>query len=138
METYSCPGTRGIRIRAAASLYPMNRDVYDMATRQGCAGGRGAPLFDEAPDALVKPPHNGLRDELPVDVALEKTGLHGDCGVQRSPGRLLAVVVSTAEFGFPASGWRGGRMRRRIMLRQFPLGQVGMDRVYVRMPGTTR
>jgi len=50
------------------------------------------------------------------------SAITGDCG----------GVVSTAEFGFPASGWRGTDATANYAA---PIrGQVGMDRVYVRMP----
>ena len=76
------PGYAGYPNTAAASLFPMNADVYDMAHAQGALVGAVHP-FDEVPDPFAKPAQQ-ITDELPVDVALGKTGLHGDRGIQRS------------------------------------------------------
>src|SRR4029077_17735311 len=64
------PGYAGYPNTAAASLYPMNADVYDMAHAQGALVGAVHP-FDEVPDPFANPPQR-ITDELPVDVALAK------------------------------------------------------------------
>ena len=64
------PGYAGYTNTAAASLYPMNADVYDMAHEQGALVGAVHP-FDEVPDPYAKPAEQ-ITDELPVDVALGK------------------------------------------------------------------
>src|SRR5258708_3180130 len=48
------PGYAGYPNTAAASLYPMNVDVYDMAHARGAHVGTVHP-FDEAPGPFVKP-----------------------------------------------------------------------------------
>ncbi len=64
------PGYAGYPNTAAASLYPMNADVYDMAHAQGAIVGAVHP-FDEEPNPFANPPQR-ITDELPVDVALGK------------------------------------------------------------------
>jgi len=75
-----------------------------MAHAKGALVGEVHP-FDEAPDPFAKPAQR-ITDELPVDVALGKLELHGDCGVQRSPSDG-GCLVPIAEFGISASGWGG-------------------------------
>src|SRR2546421_5576667 len=64
------PGYAGYPNTAAASLYPTNADVYDMAHAQGALVGAVHP-FDVVPDPFANPPQR-ITDELPVDVALGK------------------------------------------------------------------
>ena len=65
------PGYAGYPNTAAASLYPMNADVYDMATREAGRWWGRCTRFDEVPDPFANPPQR-ITDELPVDVALGK------------------------------------------------------------------
>jgi Tol biopolymer transport system component len=64
------PGYAGYPNTAAASLFPMNADVYDMAHAQQALVGAVHP-FDTEPDPFAKPEEK-ITDELPVDVALGK------------------------------------------------------------------
>jgi len=65
-----CLGTAAYPNTAAASLFPMNADVYDMAHDLGALVGAVHP-FDEAPDPFANPQQR-MTDEVPVDVALKK------------------------------------------------------------------
>src|SRR5258708_28500682 len=49
------PGYAGYPNTAAASLFPMNADVYDMAQPQGALVGAVHP-FDEEPNPFANPP----------------------------------------------------------------------------------
>jgi TolB protein len=64
------PGYAGYPNTAAASLFPTNADVADLAHAQGALTGYVHP-FEEAPQPLTHPAHTDA-DELPVDVALGK------------------------------------------------------------------
>jgi len=64
---FAVAGLRGYPNTAAASLFPMNADVYDMAHAQGALVGAVHP-FDEEPNPFANPPQR-ITDELPVDVA---------------------------------------------------------------------
>jgi len=62
------PGYAGYPNTAAASLYPTNADIADMAHEQGALVGYVHP-FDTFPDPAKD---ESLTDELPADVALGK------------------------------------------------------------------
>jgi TolB protein len=64
------PGYAGYPNTAAASLFPTNADVADLAHAQGALVGYVHP-FEEEPQPLTRPAHTDA-DELPVDVALGK------------------------------------------------------------------
>jgi hypothetical protein len=64
------PGYAGYPNTAAASLFPSNADVADLAHAQGALVGYVHP-FEEEPQPLTHPAHTDA-DELPVDVALAK------------------------------------------------------------------
>jgi TolB protein len=64
------PGYAGYPNTAAASLFPTNADVADLAHAQGAVVGYVHP-FEEEPQPLTTPAHTDA-DELPVDVALGK------------------------------------------------------------------
>jgi TolB protein len=64
------PGYAGYPATAAASLFPMNADVADLAHARGALVGYVHP-FEEEPRPLTRPAHTDA-DELPVDVALGK------------------------------------------------------------------
>ena len=67
------PGYAGYPLSAAASLYPMNADIADIAHARGALVGYVHP-FDEYPQPLASP-RQSLTNELPVDVALGKVCL---------------------------------------------------------------
>jgi len=124
------PGYAGYPNTAAASLYPMNADVYDMAHEQGALVGAVHP-FDSVPDPFAKPEER-ITDELPVDVALGKLDYMEIVG--------FSDHTSTAEvwykllnlgFKLPAGAGTDATANYAAPIR----GQVGFNRVYVWTPG---
>jgi Tol biopolymer transport system component len=123
------PGYAGYPDTAAASLFPMNADVYDMAHEQGALVGAVHP-FDEVPDPFVKPEQR-ITDELPVDVALGKLDYMEIVGFSDHKA-TAAVWYKLLNLGFklPAGGGTDATMNYAAPIR----GTVGQDRVYVWMP----
>jgi TolB protein len=124
------PGYAGYPNTAAASLYPMNADVYDMAHEQGALVG-AVHLFDEVPDPFVKPAQR-ITDELPVDVALKKLDYMEIVGFSDHKS-TAAVWYKLLNLGFklPAGAGTDATADYAAPIR----GQVGFDRVYVWTPG---
>jgi hypothetical protein len=124
------PGYAGYPNTAAASLYPMNADVYDMGHAKNGVVGAVHP-FDEVPDPFANPPQK-ITDELPVDVALAKLDYMEIVGF--SDHRSTAAVwyrLLNLGFRIPA-GAGTDAMANYASLR----GPVGMNRVYARVkPG---
>lgn len=120
------PGYAGYPNTAAASLYPMNADVYDMAHAQGALVGAVHP-FDEVPDPFAKPAQK-ITDELPVDVALGKLDYLEVVGFSDHKS-TAAVWYKLLNLGFklPAGGGTDATTNYAAPIR----GQVGFDRVYV-------
>jgi TolB protein len=124
------PGYAGYPNTAAASLYPMNADVYDMAHAQGALVGAVHP-FDAEPNPFANPPEN-ITDELPVDVALGKLDYMEIVGF--SDHRSTAAVwyrFLNLGFRIPAGAGTDATTDYAAPIR----GQVGMDRVYAVVPG---
>jgi TolB protein len=124
------PGYAGYPNTAAASLYPMNADVYDMAHAQEALVGAVHP-FDEVPDPFANPAQR-ITDELPVDVALGKLDYMEIVGF--SDHRSTAAVwyrLLNLGFHVPAGAGTDATTDYAAPIR----GQVGMDRVYVLVPG---
>jgi len=124
------PGYAGYPNTAAASLYPMNADVYDMAHAQGAVVGAVHP-FDSVPDPFAKPAER-ITDELPVDVALGKLDYMEIVGF--SDHKATAEVwykLLNLGFKLPAGAGTDATANYAAPIR----GQVGFDRVYVWMPG---
>jgi TolB protein len=123
------PGYAGYPNTAAASLYPMNADVYDIAHEQGALVGAEHP-FDEVPDPSAKPPQ-AITDELPVDVALGKLDYMEIVGFSDHKS-TAAVWYKLLNLGFklPAGGGTDATTNYAAPIR----GQVGFDRVYVWTP----
>jgi TolB protein len=122
------PGYAGYPNTAAASLYPTNADVYDMAHAQGALVGAVHP-FDEQPDPFATPAQR-ITDELPVDVALGKIDYMEIVGF--SDHRSTAAVwyrLLNLGFRIPA-GAGTDAMANFSSLR----GPVGMNRVYAWVP----
>jgi TolB protein len=122
------PGYAGYPNTAAASLYPMNADVYDMAHAQGALVGAVHP-FDEIPDPFAKPAQT-ITDELPIDVALGKLDYMEILGF--SDHRSTAAVwyrLLNLGFRIPAAAGTDA-MANFASLR----GPVGMNRVYALVP----
>jgi len=123
------PGYAGYPNTAAASLYPMNADVYDMAHAQGALVGAVHP-FDEVPDPFAKPAQK-ITDELPVDVALGKLDYMEIVGFSDHKS-TAAVWYKLLNLGFklPAGGGTDATADYAAPIR----GQVGFDRGYVWTP----
>jgi TolB protein len=128
-ERILLPGYAGYPNTAAASLYPMNADVYDMAHAHGALVGAVHP-FDEIPDPFATPAQK-ITDELPIDVALGKLDYMEIVGF--SDHRSTAAVwyrLLNLGFRIPA-GAGTDAMANFASLR----GPVGMNRVFARVPG---
>jgi len=123
------PGYSGYPNTAAASLYPMNTDVYDMAHAQGALVGAVHP-FDEVPDPFANPPQN-ITDELPIDVALGKLDYMEIVGFSDHKA-TAAVWYKLLNLGFrlPAGAGTDATTNYAAPIR----GQIGMDRVYAWVP----
>jgi TolB protein len=123
------PGYAGYPNTAAASLYPMNADVYDMAHAHGALVGAVHP-FDEIPDPFAAPAPK-ITDELPIDVALGKLDYLEIVGF--SDHRSTAAVwYRLLNLGFRVPAGAGtDAMANFASLR----GPVGMNRVFARVPG---
>jgi hypothetical protein len=124
------PGYAGYPNTAAASLYPMNADVYDMAHAQGALVGAVHP-FDSVPDPFTKPAQR-ITDELPVDVALGKLDYMEIVGFSdhKSTAEVWYKLLNLG-FKLPAGGGTDATTNYAAPIR----GQVGFDRVYVWTPG---
>jgi len=124
------PGYAGYPNTAAASLYPMNADVYDMAHAQGALVGAVHP-FDEVPDPFAKPAQR-ITDELPVDVALGKLDYMEIVGFSdhKSTAEVWYKLLNLG-FKLPAGGGTDATTNYAAPIR----GQLGFDRVYVWTPG---
>jgi hypothetical protein len=122
------PGYVGYPNTAAASLYPMNADVADLAHARGALVGYVHP-FDDYPEPLLKP-HEPLTMELPVDVALGKVDYMEILGFSdhRATTRVWYQLLNLG-YRIPAAGGTDA-MANYSSLR----GPVGMNRVYARVP----
>src|SRR5260221_69550 len=123
------PGYAGYPNTAAASLYPMNADVYDMAHAQGALVGAVHP-FDAVPDPFAKPAQR-ITDELPVDVALGKLDYMEIVGFSdhKSTAEVWYKLLNLG-FKLPAGAGTDATTNYAAPIR----GMVGMDRVYVWVP----
>jgi Tol biopolymer transport system component len=122
------PGYAGYPNTAAASLYPMNADVYDLAHAQGALVGAVHP-FDEVPDPFANPPQR-ITDELPVDVALGKLDYMEIVGFSDHKS-TAAVWYKLLNLGYRIPAGAGtDAMANFASLR----GPVGMNRVYAWVP----
>jgi len=123
------PGYAGYPNTAAASLFPMNADVYDMAHEQEALVGAVHP-FDGVPDPFAKP-EQPITDELPVDVALGKLDYIEIVGFSDHKS-TAAVWYKLLNLGFkvPAGGGTDATADYAAPIR----GQVGFDRAYVWTP----
>jgi len=123
------PGYAGYPNTAAASLDPMNADVYDLAHAQGALVGAVHP-FDEVPDPFANPPQK-ITDELPVDVALGKLDYMEIVGFSDHKS-TAAVWYKLLNLGFrlPAGAGTDATTNYAAPIRS----QLGADRVYVWVP----
>jgi len=124
-EHFLMPGYAGYPNTAAASLFPMNADVYDMAHKQGALVGAVHP-FDEEPDPFAIPSQR-LTDELPVDVALGKLDYMEIVGFSDHKS-TAAVWYRLLNLGYriPAGGGTDATTNYAAPIR----GNAGFDRVY--------
>ena len=123
------PGYAGYPNTAAASLFPMNLDVYDMAHARGALVGAVHP-FEEAPDPFANPPQR-ITDELPVDVALGKLDYMEIVGFSdhRSTARVWYRLLNLG-YRIPAGAGTDATANYAAPIR----GMVGFDRVYTWVP----
>jgi TolB protein len=123
------PGYSGYPNTAAASLFPMNADVYDMARGQGALVGAVHP-FDEVPDPLARPARR-ITDELPVDVALGKLDYMEIVGFSDHKS-TAAVWYKLLNLGYriPAGAGTDATANYAAPIR----GMVGFNRVYTWVP----
>ena len=123
------PGYAGYPNTAAASLFPMNADVYDMAHEQGALVGAVHP-FDEVPDPFGKPARR-ITDELPVDVALGKLDYMEIVGFSDHKS-TAAVWYKLLNLGYriPAGAGTDATANYAAPIR----GMVGFNRVYTWVP----
>lgn len=120
------PGYAGYPNTAAASLYPTNGNVADMAHEQGALVGYVHP-FDSFPDPAKDDP---LTNELPADVALGKVDYIEVVGFSdhKSTAEVWYKLLNCG-FRLPtASGT--DFMGNYASLR----GPVGLNRVYAEVP----
>jgi TolB protein len=119
------PGYAGYPGTAAASLFPSNADVADMAHAQHALVGYAHP-FDAVPDPLRDA---SLTDELPVDVALGKVDYIEVVGFSehKSTAEVWYRLLNLG-FHLPAAGGTDA-MANFASLR----GPVGLNRVYARV-----
>lgn len=127
MDHFLIPDYVGYTNTAAASIYPTNAAVADLAHAQGALVGYVHP-FDSDPDP-VKDEH--MTNELPVDVALGKVDYYEVVGF--SDHKATAHVwyrLLNCGFRLPAAGGTDA-MSNYASLR----GPVGLNRTYVKMDG---
>jgi TolB protein len=125
-QNFLIPGYAGYPGTAAASLYPTNANVADMAHEQHAVVGYVHP-FDTIPDPAKDA---SLTDELPVDVALGKVDYIEVVGFSDHKS-TAAVWYRLLNLGFHLPAAAGtDAMANFASLR----GPVGLNRVYVKVP----
>ena len=123
------PGYAGYAATVAASLWPMNDAVADLARAQGAIVGYVHPFdSDPAPEDTTR----ALTAEFPVDVALDKVDYYEALGFVDDPMATAHVWYRMLNCGFRLPAGAGtDAMANFASLR----GPVGMNRVYVRTGG---
>ena len=125
-KNFLIPGYVGYVNTSAASLFPSNASVADMAHAQGGLVGYVHP-FDTVPDPAKD---DSLTDELPVDVALGKVDYIEAMGF--SDHKATSAVwhrLLNCGFHLPTAAGTDA-MANFASLR----GPVGLNRVYARVP----
>jgi TolB protein len=124
-NNFLIPGYSAYPNTAAASLFPSNASVADMAHAQQGVVGYVHP-FDTYPD----PAKDTLTDELPADVALGKVDYIEVLGFSdhKSTARVWYRLLNCG-FRLPAAAGTDA-MANFASLR----GPVGLNRVYVKVP----
>jgi hypothetical protein len=124
-RNFLLPGYAAYPGTAAASLFPTNADIADLAHAQGALVGYVHP-FDSAPDPAKDA---SLTDELPVDVALGKVDYIEAMGFSDHQS-TAAVWYRLLNLGFHLPTAAGtDAMANYSSLR----GPVGLNRVYVKV-----
>jgi TolB protein len=125
-HNFLIPGYAGYPGTAAASLFPTNANVADMAHEQHALVGYVHP-FDTIPDPAKDA---SLTDELPVDVALGKVDYMEIVGFSEHKS-TADVWYRLLNLGFHLPAAAGtDAMANYASLR----GPVGLNRVYVKVP----
>ncbi len=125
-NNFILPGYAGYPNTAAASLYPANANVADMAHAQGALVGYVHP-FDSVPDPAKPEP---LTSELPADVALGKVDYIEVLGFSDHES-TAEVWYKLLNCGFRLPTAAGTDfMGNYASLR----GPVGLNRVYAEVP----
>lgn len=125
-RNFLIPGYAAYPNTAAASLYPTNADIADLAHQQRALVGYVHP-FDTSPDPADPAP---LTDELPVDVALGKVDYMEILGFSDHKS-TAAVWYKLLNCGFHIPTGAGtDAMANFASLR----GPVGLNRVYAQVP----
>jgi TolB protein len=125
-RNFLLPGYAAYPNTAAASLYPTNADIADLAHAQGALVGYVHP-FDSFPDPANPAP---LTDELPVDVALGKVDYMEILGFSDHKS-TAAVWYKLLNCGFHIPTGAGtDAMANFASLR----GPVGLNRMYAEVP----
>jgi len=127
-KNFLIPGYSAYPNTAAASLFPTNASVADMAHEQQGVVGYVHP-FDTYPD----PAQETLTDELPADVALGKVDYIEVLGFSdhKSTAKVWYRLLSCG-FRLPAAAGTDA-MANFASLR----GPLGLNRVYVKVPAGT-
>jgi hypothetical protein len=127
-ENILLPGYAAYANTAAASLYPPNAVIIDLAHAQGGVAGYVHP-FDSVPDPLDT--EQSLTHEIPVDVALGKVDYYEAVGFNVDPFATQTVWYRLLNCGFQIPTGAGtDAMMNYASLR----GPVGLNRVYVKTP----
>jgi len=127
-DHFLLPGYAAYANTAAASLYPPNAVVLDLAHAQGAIGGYVHP-FDSVPDPLDA--ERPLSHEIPVDVALGKVDYYEAVGFNVDPFATQTVWYRLLNCGFRIPTGAGtDAMTDYASLR----GPVGLNRVYAKAP----
>jgi len=114
---------------AAASLWPTNAEVHDLAAAQGGISGYVHPFDSEIIPSDTSTP---LRNEFPVDVALGKVDYYEALGFVDDYKATAQVWYRMLNCGFRIPAGAGtDAMADYASFR----GPVGMNRVFVQAPG---
>ncbi|MBW2692885.1 MAG: CehA/McbA family metallohydrolase [Deltaproteobacteria bacterium] len=127
-ENILLPGYAAYANTAAASLYPPNAVIIDLAHAQGGVAGYVHP-FDSVPDPSDT--ERSLTHEIPVDVALGKVDYYEAVGFNVDPFATQTVWYRLLNCGFRIPTGAGtDAMMNYASLR----GPVGLNRVYAKTP----
>ncbi len=127
-ENILLPGYAAYANTAAASLYPPNAVIIDLARAQGGVAGYVHP-FDTVPDPSDS--EKSLTHEIPVDAALGKVDYYEAVGFNVDPFATQTVWYRLLNCGFRIPTGAGtDAMLNYASLR----GPIGLNRVYAKTP----